>query len=190
MSVFGPGPYETPPPPPPPQHFPVAPNAPLVPYVNHAHHVGYHGHHHGGHHGHHGHHHGHHAGHPAPHAPQPFNPVNLNHAFDDAADAEAFNTPVRPPPSTRMPRTPPTPPTVGVLKRYQSPSGGLNAVGRRYFESHGSHDLKSPAPHPHGPKGEARKHSFCARMEGNPGPMRDDHGDPTRKALALRKWAC
>jgi hypothetical protein len=27
-------------------------------------------------------------------------------------------------------------------------------------------------------------------MSGMPGPMEDDKGRPTRKALALRKWDC
>jgi hypothetical protein len=27
-------------------------------------------------------------------------------------------------------------------------------------------------------------------MEGNPGPMKDSKGRPTRKALALKKWDC
>jgi hypothetical protein len=81
-------------------------------------------------------------------------------------------------------------PSFGVLKKYQNPSGGLNEAGRRFFEHHGSGNLKAPAPHPRGPKAAARKHSFCARMSGNPGPMKDDHGRPTRKALSLSKWNC
>ena len=32
--------------------------------------------------------------------------------------------------------------------------------------------------------------SFCARMGGVDGPMRKSNGEPTRKALALRKWNC
>ena len=35
-----------------------------------------------------------------------------------------------------------------------------------------------------------RKDSFCARMGGVPGPMNDAKGEPTRKALALKKWKC
>jgi hypothetical protein len=27
-------------------------------------------------------------------------------------------------------------------------------------------------------------------MSGNKGPMKDEKGRPTRKALALRKWKC
>ena len=35
-----------------------------------------------------------------------------------------------------------------------------------------------------------RKDSFCARMGSVPGPMKDAKGEPTRKALALKKWKC
>jgi hypothetical protein len=40
------------------------------------------------------------------------------------------------------------------------------------------------------PKSAARRKSFCARMGGSKGPLRDSKGRPTRKALALRKWDC
>ena len=40
------------------------------------------------------------------------------------------------------------------------------------------------------PKAAARRKSFCARMGGMPGPMKDAKGRPTRKALALKKWDC
>jgi hypothetical protein len=40
------------------------------------------------------------------------------------------------------------------------------------------------------PKSAARRKSFCARMGGMEGPMKDEKGRPTRKALALRKWDC
>ena len=41
-----------------------------------------------------------------------------------------------------------------------------------------------------GSKAAKRRASFCARMSGMPGPMKDSKGRPTRKALALRKWRC
>ena len=77
-----------------------------------------------------------------------------------------------------------------VAKRYQSPSGGLNAAGRRYYKSKG-HNLKRPVTGKPkaGSKAAGRKKSFCARMSGVKGPMRKN-GKPTRKALALRKWNC
>jgi hypothetical protein len=71
-----------------------------------------------------------------------------------------------------------------VSKKYQSPSGGLNGAGRKHFH------VKPPIAHPKGPTGEARKKSFCARMCGCPGPKHDEHGDLTRKGLALKKWGC
>lgn len=72
-----------------------------------------------------------------------------------------------------------------VKKIYQNPSGGLNERGRRYYNrKHGS-KLKRPQP-----GGGPRKRSFCARMRGVKGPMRDNKNRPTRKALALRKWRC
>ena len=39
-----------------------------------------------------------------------------------------------------------------------------------------------------GSKAAKRRKSFCARMSGVKGPMKDSKGRPTRKALALRKW--
>jgi hypothetical protein len=42
------------------------------------------------------------------------------------------------------------------------------------------------------PKGQAaaRRRSFCARMSGVKGPMKDEKGRPTRKAMSLRRWNC
>lgn len=39
-------------------------------------------------------------------------------------------------------------------------------------------------------KAAKRRKSFCARMKGVDGPMKDEKGRPTRKALALKKWNC
>jgi len=72
-----------------------------------------------------------------------------------------------------------------VLKKHQSPSGGLNEAGRRHFKKTEGANLKPPQP-----EGGARKRSFCARMGGVKGPMKDSKGRATRKALALRKWKC
>jgi hypothetical protein len=66
----------------------------------------------------------------------------------------------------------------------KSPSGGLNDKGRASLKAAG-HDIKRPQP-----EGGARKDSFCARMSGMPGPMTKPNGEPTRKALSLRKWKC
>ena len=70
-------------------------------------------------------------------------------------------------------------------KEGKNPSGGLNAQGRASYNKETGGNLKAPQP-----EGGPRKKSFCARMGGSPGPMKDEKGRPTRKALALRKWAC
>jgi|TARA_R110002096_G_scaffold426082_1_gene635359 hypothetical protein len=41
-----------------------------------------------------------------------------------------------------------------------------------------------------GSKSANRRKSFCARMKGMPGPMKDSKGRPTRKAMSLRRWKC
>ena len=79
-----------------------------------------------------------------------------------------------------------------VAKRYQNPSGGLNEAGRKYFKRTQGSNLKRPVTGKvkPGSKAAARRKSFCARMSGVKGPMKDSKGRPTRKALALRKWKC
>jgi hypothetical protein len=80
-----------------------------------------------------------------------------------------------------------------VKKVYQNPKGGLNAKGREYFKRTEGADLKPPVSAKEAaksPKAAARRKSFCARMSGMPGPMKDSKGRPTRKALALRRWDC
>lgn len=66
-----------------------------------------------------------------------------------------------------------------------SKGAGLTAKGRaKYNRETGSH-LKAPQP-----EGGPRKRSFCARMSGMPGPMKDENGKPTRKAASLKRWKC
>lgn len=66
-----------------------------------------------------------------------------------------------------------------------SKGAGLTAKGRaKYNAATGSH-LKAPQP-----QGGPRKKSFCARMSGMPGPMKDEKGRPTRKAASLKRWNC
>lgn len=80
-----------------------------------------------------------------------------------------------------------------VKKAYQNPKGGLNAKGREYFKRTEGANLKPPVSAKEAaksPKAAGRRKSFCARMGGMPGPMKDEKGRPTRKALALRKWDC
>ena len=72
-------------------------------------------------------------------------------------------------------------------KEGKAPSGGLNAKGRASYNkaNPGKPGLKAPQP-----GGGSRKKSFCARMGGVKGPMKKPNGEPTRKALALKKWKC
>ena len=80
-----------------------------------------------------------------------------------------------------------------VKKVHQNPEGGLNAKGREYFKRTEGANLKPPVSAKQAkksPTAAKRRKSFCARMSGVPGPMKDEKGRPTRKALALRKWDC
>ena len=80
-----------------------------------------------------------------------------------------------------------------VKKVYQNPEGGLNAKGRAYFKNKEGANLKPPVSAEQAkksPTAAKRRKSFCARMSGVEGPMKDTKGRPTRKALALRKWDC
>jgi hypothetical protein len=77
-----------------------------------------------------------------------------------------------------------------MRKEHKSETGGLTQKGRDYFKRKTGANLKPPAPNPKTKKDKGRKKSFCARMSGVKGPMKDSKGKPTRKALALRKWKC
>lgn len=78
----------------------------------------------------------------------------------------------------------------------KSKTGGLNAKGvASYRRENPGSDLKMAVTTPPsklkpGSKDAARRKSFCARMSGMPGPMKKPNGEPTRKALSLRKWNC
>jgi len=81
-------------------------------------------------------------------------------------------------------------------KAGKNPEGGLNKKGiASYRKEHpGSHlslaVTTPPSELKPGSKAANRRKSFCARMGGMPGPMKDEKGRPTRKALSLRKWNC
>jgi len=81
-------------------------------------------------------------------------------------------------------------------KAGKNKNGGLNDKGiASYRREHpGSHLQKAVTTKPSklkaGSKAAKRRKSFCARMGGVDGPMKKDNGEPTRKALALRKWNC
>jgi hypothetical protein len=80
-----------------------------------------------------------------------------------------------------------------VKKVYQNPEGGLNQKGRDHYNKTTGSKLKPPVSAKEAAsssKAAGRRKSFCARMSGVNGPMKDDKGRPTRKALALKKWDC
>ena len=66
---------------------------------------------------------------------------------------------------------------------------GITAKGAKHF---GIKTAVTTPPSKLDPKGMAakRRKSFCARMSGMKGPMKDEKGRPTRKAMSLRRWNC
>lgn len=81
-------------------------------------------------------------------------------------------------------------------KEGKNPEGGLNRKGiASYRAEHPGSKLSmavttKPSKLKSGSKAANRRKSFCARMSGVDGPMKKPNGEPTRKALALRKWNC
>lgn len=81
-------------------------------------------------------------------------------------------------------------------KEGKSETGGLNAKGvASYRAANPGSKLKMAVTTPPsklkaGSKDANRRKSFCARMSGMPGAMKKPNGEPTRKALSLRKWNC
>lgn len=81
-------------------------------------------------------------------------------------------------------------------KAGKNKNGGLNKKGvASYRREHpGSHLQTAVTTKPSklkpGSKAAKRRKSFCARMSGVDGPMKKPNGEPTRKALSLRKWNC
>jgi phage gp37-like protein len=80
--------------------------------------------------------------------------------------------------------------------KYKNPEGGMTKAGvDTYRREHPGSKLKTavttdPSKLKAGSKSANRRKSFCARMRGVDGPMKKPNGEPTRKALALRKWHC
>lgn len=66
----------------------------------------------------------------------------------------------------------------------------MTAKGREAYNRATGSNLKAPAPNPKTEKDAGRKKSFCARMSGVKGAMKDEKGNPTRKAAALKRWKC
>lgn len=64
---------------------------------------------------------------------------------------------------------------------------GVDAVNRK---TGGNLQTAVTGKAPAGSKDAGRRKSFCARMGGMKGPMKDDDGKPTRKAQSLKRWKC
>ena len=82
---------------------------------------------------------------------------------------------------------------VWTRKEGQNPEGGLNQKGRDSYNRKTGSNLKPPVSAKQAAKSlkaAGRRKSFCSRMIAMSGPMKDDKGRPTRKALALKKWDC
>jgi hypothetical protein len=77
--------------------------------------------------------------------------------------------------------------TKGKGRHYLSTKegAGMTEAGRKAYNKATGSNLKKPQP-----EGGARKDSFCARMSGVKGPLKDENGKPTRKAAALKRWKC
>ena len=81
-------------------------------------------------------------------------------------------------------------------KEGKNPEGGLNRKGIESYrrENPGSKLSMAVTTPPSelkpGSKAANRRKSFCARMGGMEGSMKKPNGEPSRKALALRKWNC
>jgi len=82
--------------------------------------------------------------------------------------------------------------SLSVGRGEKSKKGGLTAKGREKYNRATGSNLQAPVTKKKNltPKEKARRKSFCARMRGVKGPMKDSKGRPTRKALALRRWRC
>ena len=81
--------------------------------------------------------------------------------------------------------------SLSVGRGEKSKKGGLTAKGRAKYNRATGSNLQAPVTEksPTG-KRAARRKSFCARMKGMAGPLKDKKGRPTRKALALKRWRC
>ena len=79
--------------------------------------------------------------------------------------------------------------SLSVGRGEKSKRGGLTAKGRAKYNRATGSNLQAPVTekNPTG-KRAARRKSFCARMKGVKGPMKDSKGRQTRKALALKRW--
>ena len=75
------------------------------------------------------------------------------------------------------------------LYRSTESGAGLTSKGAKHFGVKTA-VTTPPSKLKKGSKAAKRRKSFCARMGGMKGPMKDEKGRPTRKAMSLRRWNC
>lgn len=85
--------------------------------------------------------------------------------------------------------------SLSIGRGEKSKTGGLTAKGVAKYNRATGGNLKTAVTTPPsklkaGSKDANRRKSFCARMSGMKGAMKDEKGRPTRKALSLSKWNC
>lgn len=85
--------------------------------------------------------------------------------------------------------------SLSIGRGEKSKTGGLTQKGINKYNSATGSNLKmavttKPSKLDPDSKDAKRRKSFCARMSGVKGPMKDEKGRPTRKALSLKKWNC
>jgi hypothetical protein len=85
--------------------------------------------------------------------------------------------------------------SLSIGRGEKSKSGGLTAKGVAKYNNATGSNLKTAVTTPPSKlkpnsKDAKRRKSFCARMGGVKGALKDENGKPTRKALALKKWNC
>jgi hypothetical protein len=85
--------------------------------------------------------------------------------------------------------------SLSIGRGEKSKSGGLTQKGVDKYNRATGGNLRTAVTTPPsrlkaGSEAANRRKSFCARMKGVEGAMKKPNGEPTRKALALRKWNC
>lgn len=85
--------------------------------------------------------------------------------------------------------------SLSIGRGEKSKTGGLTQKGVDKYNRATGGNLKTAVTTPPsrlkaGSEAANRRKSFCARMSGVEGPMKKPSGEPTRKALALKKWNC
>jgi hypothetical protein len=85
--------------------------------------------------------------------------------------------------------------SLSIGRGEKSKTGGLTQKGVDKYNKATGGNLRTAVTTPPsklkaGSEDANRRKSFCARMGGVEGAMKKPNGEPTRKALALRKWNC